>query len=197
MSSEPAADDAHARYENDPELSWTTAPELVAEYLDALGIPADSETGQRARAYARQYDLEAPIGRAPPSIAAGSIYLAHFFERGLVLTQAELQEVSGTAPQTITKAYREIAAADGLEIAGGQDDEGEDDAQDTFGWRAIGVAGAVFGLGLAGIVWLWTGFIVPLVGGDPLVSAALVFPTAVIAVAALEVGLWAGEVMAA
>lgn len=71
-----------------------------------------------------------------------------------------------------------------------------DDDRDALGRRGIAVAGAVFGVGLAGIMWFWRDVVTPLVGGDPLVLAALVLPTAVIAVAALEAGLLVGKVAA-
>lgn len=185
------------RSKSPEDVPWTTAPELIDEFLQALDIPEGSETAADAREYARRHGFEEPIDRSPRAVAAGSIYLAHMFEAGRTLTQEQIQEQTGVSPRTVTLTYREIARAEGIAIAGDDQDEEEPEElrrNEEFGWASIAVAGVVFGLGLSAIVLLWTDVITPLVGGSPALLGTMVVPTMLLAVVALEAGLRVGGV---
>jgi len=97
------------------ETELTLAPDLVPEYLEALDIPEESDTGQLALELAEKHggtSTSATMSAAPTSIAAASVYLAGMLEPKYRTSQPQVSEATDAAHETIRSVYQEMADRD-------------------------------------------------------------------------------------
>jgi len=91
------------------------AAALVREYMAAFPEWTSDEYEAEAVRLARTAELDAPINRAPSSIAAGAVYAA-----GLLVnekrTQAEVLAVCDVSEPTLRAAYTEIVEYEGYRV---------------------------------------------------------------------------------
>lgn len=87
------------------------AATLVTEFCEVIPQDVDETFREQARTVAGRTELQHPINRERPTVAAASIYLVGLYTN-VYITQADISKATGVSRAAIRAAYPEIAEYD-------------------------------------------------------------------------------------